>query len=164
MQIREEKPADFPLIHRLTEIAFEPMAFSDGSEPGIIDRLRAAGDLKLSLVAEEDSELVGHVAFSAVVIGEFAMGWYGLGPVTVHPDHQRKGIGGVLIKHGLQMLRDKNAEGCALVGDPNYYSRFGFISDGNVQYEDLPSKYVQWMSFGDTKPLGEILYPPAFSK
>ena len=167
MHIREEQPADFPLIHRLTEIAFEPMAFSDGSEPGIIDRLRADGDLKLSLVAEDESEsvdVVGHVAFSAVVIGELTKGWYGLGPVTVHPDHQRKGIGGILIKHGLQMLREFNAEGCALIGDPNYYSRFGFVSDGNVQYEDLPDKYVQWMSFGNAKPNGEIVYPPAFSK
>ena len=167
MQIREEQPADFPLIHRLTEIAFQPMAFSDGSEPGIIDRLRADGDLKLSLVAHKPSgesvDIVGHVAFSAVVIGEFAKGWYGLGPVTVHPDHQRKGIGGLLIKQGLQMLRDNQAEGCALIGDPNYYSRFGFISDGSVQYEDLPEKYVHWMSFGDAKPKGEIVYPPAFS-
>jgi len=176
VRIREERPADFPLIHRLTEVAFEPMEFSDGSEPGIIDRLRAAGDLKLSLVAEHKANdsgddsgnysgiIIGHVAFSAVVVGEFDKGWYGLGPVSVHPDHQRKGIGGLLIEHGLQMLRETDAQGCVLVGDPAYYSRFGFKSDSSIQYEDLPGKFVHWMSFGDVIPSGEVEYAPAFSK
>lgn len=162
MQIREEQPADQRLIYHLTEIAFKPKSFSDGTEPDVIDRLRAAGDLTLSLVAENDTEIVGHVAFSPVVIGQLTEGWYGLGPVAVHPDQQRSGIGSSLIKQGLQMLRARGADGCALIGDPNYYSRFGFVSDGNVQYQELQSKHVQWISFSAVKPIGELVFRPAF--
>ena len=162
MKIREEKAADQASIHRLTEIAFKPMKFSDGTEPDIIDRLRISGDLTISLVAENEKVIVGHVAFSPVSIGEDSCGWYGLGPVSVQPDRQGRGIGTALIKHGLQMLRDRGATGCALIGDPNYYSRFGFVSDGNVHYKDLPGEHVQWLSFDTLQPVGELQFSPAF--
>jgi len=60
------------------------------------------------------------------------------------------------------MLREKGACGCALIGDPEYYSRFGFITDGNVRYGDLPSEHVQWLSFDESQPSGELVYCPAF--
>jgi len=165
--IREELPADHAAIHHLTKIAFEPKKFSDGTEPDIIDKLRADGDLALSLVAEKNTDIVGHVAFSAVVIGPDATGkfthdWYGLGPIAVNPELQGTGIGSSLVQHGLQILREKDARGCALIGDPKYYSRFGFVSDGNVQYGDLPSEHVQWLSFGESQPAGELVFCPAF--
>jgi len=162
MQIREEKQADQLLIHHLTKIAFEPKAFSDGTEPDIIDRLRDNGDLTFSLVAVNNNDLIGHVAFSPVVIGPHTSGWYGLGPISVHPDIQRQGIGSSLINHGLDLLRNLNADGCALIGDPNYSSRFGFLSDGKVQYQDFPTEHVQWLSFGDIKPAGELVFSTAF--
>jgi len=167
VQIREEKPADHATIHYVTKIAFEPKKFSDGTEPDIIDKLRADGDLTLSLVAENDTGIVGHVAFSPVVIGPDSMGkfthdWYGLGPIAVHPEEQRKGIGSSLVNQGLQMLRKKDASGCALIGDPKYYSRFGFISDGLVRYGDLPAEHVQWLSFDESQPAGELVFCPAF--
>jgi len=163
MKIRAEQPADHSKIHHLTKIAFEPKAFSDGTEPDLIDELRNAGELSLSLVAENGADIVGHITFSKVVIGQFNYGWYGLGPISVHPDQQRTGIGTSLIENGFQLLQDLGCEGCALVGDPKYYSRFGFVSDGKVFYKDTPSEVVQWKSFGNLVPVGELVFHPAFS-
>ena len=160
--IRKEQPADYDLIFCLTQTAFEPKAFSDGTEANVIDRLRTSGDLTISLVAESDTDLIGHVAFSPVQIGQFSTGWYGLGPVSVHPDHQLKGVGSALIEKGLTQLRERDADGCALIGDPNYYSRFGFVSNGEVQYNDVHHKNVQWISFGKLRPAGKLVFSSAF--
>ena len=162
LRIREEQATDYVSIYQLTQIAFKPKAFSDGTEADVIDRLRTSEDLLISLVAQNDTDIVGHVAFSPVVIGSLIAGWYGLGPVSVHPDYQRKGIGSSLIEEGLTMLKKRHADGCALIGDPKYYSRFGFVADGEVQYEDVPSKNVQWLSFGRLRPTGELVFSPAF--
>src|SRR5689334_4880150 len=109
MQIRLERPEDAATIHALTDAAFKGMPFSDETEAGVIDGLRAAGALTLSLVATEGGEIVGHVAFSPVQINGEAGDWYGLGPVSVWPDHQRRGIGQALIRDGLQRLRSLGA-------------------------------------------------------
>lgn len=162
VQIREEQSTDHALIHRLTEIAFASAQISGGTEPQIINRLRASNKLALSLVAEDARGIQGHVAFSPVQIGQFSTGWFGLGPVSVHPHEQRKGIGSLLITQGLEKLRIRNADGCALIGDPDYYHRFGFRSDGKLQYADVPSEYVQWISFGNKRPAGDLIYSSAF--
>ncbi len=162
MEIRNEQPEDQHAIHRLTADAFAPISNSDGTEPTIIDSLRRAGDLTLSLVAIENDTVVGHVAFSPVSIGSLKNGWYGLGPISVQPDLQRTGIGSALINRGLFELQSVGADGCVLIGDPNYYHRFGLISDGNIQYEDVPDQYVQWMSFGKQRPRGLLKYSNAF--
>ena len=162
LSIRKEEPIDYDVIYRLTQIAFEPKAFSDGTEADVIDRLRTSGDLTLSFVAEIESEVVGHIAFSPVVIGRLTTGWYGLGPISVHPDHQRKGIGSALVNEGLVSLKNRHADGCALIGDPKFYSRFGFVADGEVQYQDVPDKNVQHLNFGELRPQGELVFSPAF--
>lgn len=162
VKICRERPEDHLEIHRLTADAFKPMSFSDGTEPDIIDRLRETGDLTLSLVAIENDSLLGHVAFSPVSIGNSTEGWYGLGPVSVKQERQRSGIGSALINEGLRILDSMDALGCALIGDPNYYCRFGFISDGNVHYQNLPDKHVQWKSFGEQRPKGQLVFSPAF--
>ena len=118
MQLRPERPGDEDAIHDLTAIAFEPMPFSDGSEAPIIRALRDSGDLTLSIVAEDDGEVVGHVAFSPVTVDGEDRGWYGLGPVAVRPDRQREGIGRSLVEAGLERLRTRGARGCALIGNP----------------------------------------------
>lgn len=160
MKIRPETPDDHADIYRLTETAFEPMPFSQGDEADCIEKLRADGDLTLSLVAIEDDRLVGHVAFSPVAIGEMEPGWFGLGPVAVWPDLQKNGIGGALIREGLDRLRAMGVPGCVLIGDPNYYVRFGFAGDGRISYRDLPTPVVQWLAFSDLKPAGEVTYSP----
>ncbi len=163
MKIRQEHHKDYQAIHQLTADAFAPMSYSDGSEPTIIDKLRATGKLTLSLVAVKNDNLVGHVAFSPVSIGDSTTVWYGLGPVSVQPDLQRRGIGSALINEGLRILEGMNADGCALIGDPNYYHRFGFVSDGNVHYKGVPDDIVQWKSFGQQKPKGLLVFGPEFS-
>ena len=105
MQIRPERPTDDDTIHDLTTVTFDPMPFSDGTEAPIIRALRRSGDLTLSLVAEEDGEVVGHVAFSPVTVDGADVGWYGLGPISVRPDRQRQGIGRALVADGLERLR-----------------------------------------------------------
>ena len=162
MEIRSEQPEDRNEIHKLTTDAFAPMSYSDCTESTIIDNLRAAGDLTISLVAIKSDVLVGHVACSPVSIGEFTQTWYGLGPVSVRPDLQRTGIGSALIIEGLRNLEGRGADGCALIGDPNYYRRFGFVSDGSIQYQNLPDEHVQWKSFGERRPEGLLVFSPEF--
>jgi len=162
MEIRNEQTTDIQAIHQLTEDAFAPMKFSDGTEPDVINALRASGDLTLSLVAIKDEVLVGHVAFSPVKVGDASKDWYGLGPVAVLPDLQRTGIGSALINKGLSIIQEMGANGCVLTGNPNYYCRFGFAADGKVSYGDTPDKNVMWLSFTDQEPTGEIIFNPAF--
>lgn len=160
MEIRPENPSDYAAIERITRAAFAPMPFSEGNEAECIAKLRADGDLTLSLVAIKDAKLVGHIAFSPVFINDSFDGWCGLGPVSASPEAQRTGIGSALIKEGLERLRQMDAAGCALIGDPAYYSRFGFVGDGRLSYRNLPARIVQWLAFNDTKPSGVLRYSP----
>ncbi|WP_425052759.1 GNAT family N-acetyltransferase [Psychromarinibacter sp. S121] len=162
LSIRHESAGDEQAIHDLTVVAFTPVPQSDGAEAPIVAALRESGALTISLVAVDGPEIVGHIAFSPVTAGTDAEGWYGLGPVSVHPDRQGQGIGGAMIEEGLALLRGRDAKGCVLVGDPAYYSRFGFRSDGAVSYGDVPVKYVQWLALREVTPSGELRYDPAF--
>ncbi|GLS33157.1 putative acetyltransferase [Mesorhizobium albiziae] len=162
MLIRYETPADFDAIHELTSIAFKSMAFSDGSEADIIRALRADGDLTISLVAEENGEVIGHVAFSQVTIDGSHGGWFGLGPIAVKPELQRQGIGKALIAEGLRLLEERGASGCALIGNPEVYSRAGFASDGQLKYQDVDTKFVQRIVLRGPAPSGALKFAPAF--
>lgn len=89
--------------------------------------------------------------------------WFGLGPIAVAPDRQGEGIGRALIEAGLAELRLRNAGGCALIGDPALYGRFGFVS-GTLDYQGLDSSLVQHLVLdGSADPRGELQYTPAFS-
>ncbi len=161
MLIRHEIPKDVEAIRDLTAKAFANMPYSDGSEPRIIDALRRDGDLSVSLVAVEDDQILGQITFSPVTIAE-AENWYGLGPVSVHPLRQSQGIGGALIKSGLEAIKQLGAKGCVLVGNPDYYSRFGFRGDSGVTYMGLDLKFVQQLPFDGVLKSGEIKYSPGF--
>lgn len=161
--LRTERPGDADAIRSLTRRAFEPKAFSDGTEPAVIDRLRASGELVLSLVAERADAIVGHVAFSAAAIGDSGeSGWYALGPISVEPALQRTGIGTALIEAGASRLHEDGARGLVLVGDPAYYARLGFVSDGRLAHGDLPGRLVQHRAFGRPPPRGELRFADAF--
>jgi len=162
IQIRREQPEDAAEIGRLTKAAFSSMPFSDGREPAIIENLRQSGDLTLSLVAVEGGKLLGHIAFSPINIANIDSNWFGLGPVSVWPARQRQGIGSALINDGLHKLRDMDAGGCVLIGDPGYYKRFGFVSDGSLDYEGVPGRYVQYLCLGGQHPRGRVRFSPAF--
>jgi putative acetyltransferase len=162
MLIRDETPEDIDAIHDLTSTAFKPMPYSDGTEAEIVRRLRAAGDLKISLVAEQGGEILGHVAFSPVTINGMHEGWFGLGPISIKPERQRQGIGKVLITRGLELLKGMGASGCALIGNPEIYSRVGFSSDGQLTYLDLDTRLVQRIVFRGSPPSGTLQFAPAF--
>ena len=162
MQIRLERPEDATTIHALTDAAFEGMPFSDQTEARLVDALREAGALTLSLVATEGGDIVGHVAFSLVTINGETGDWYGLGPVSVWPDRQRMGIGQALIRDGLQRLQSLGAGGCVLLGDPAYYRRFGFESDPDLYNAGAPPGAFQRLSLNGSRPKGEARFHPAF--
>lgn len=162
MKIRLERPEDATTIHALTDAAFAGMPYSDGTEAEIIDRLRAAEALTLSLVATEGAEILGHVAFSPVMINGEAGDWYGLGPVSVWPDHQRMGVGQALIREGLRRLQLMGAGGCVLLGDPAYYARFGFANHPDLRHGGAPPWAFQCLSLNGPRPRGEVSFHPAF--
>lgn len=163
MEIRFEQPEDLDAIRTLTSEAFRNAPHSTHNEAAIIDALRKAGALILSLVAVEGGVIVGHVAFSPVAIDEEANGWYGLGPVSVRPDRQRKGIGERLIRTGIDQLRRIDAQGCVVLGEPAYYSRFGFVRDPNLRYGNVAPEYFQRLAFTQAMPVGEVFYHAAFN-
>jgi len=103
--IRDETESDAAVITQVTVAAFETMEISNHTEQFIIEALRSARALTLSLVAEVDGRVVGHIAFSPVAISDGTKNWYGLGPVSVLPEYQRRGIGKALIQEGLSRLR-----------------------------------------------------------
>ncbi|HVT52814.1 MAG TPA: N-acetyltransferase [Dongiaceae bacterium] len=163
MEIRPERPEDIADIRYITEAAFLPMAHSNQAEAEIIDALRAADALTISLVAIEDEELIGHVAFSPVTINGQSDGWYGLGPVAVRPDSQRQGVGTALIRKGLGRLEALGAQGCVLLGDPDYYMRFGFETVPGLELPGVAPEYFQCLTFGGRKPpRGSVAFHPAF--
>jgi putative acetyltransferase len=162
MQIRPERPEDATTIRALTDAAFKGMPFSDETESKVIDALRAAGALTLSLVATEAGQILGHVAFSPVKINGEPGEWYGLGPVSVWPDRQRTGIGQALIRDGLRRLRSLGAGGCVLLGNPAYYGRFGFESDPDLRYVGAPPGAFQRLTLAGARPIGEVTFHPAF--
>jgi putative acetyltransferase len=161
--VRDETEADIPAIAGVTAAAFEPLEISDNTEPLIIDRLRKAGALAVSLVAELGSRVVGHIAFSPVGISGGTPDWYGLGPVSVLPAYQGRGIGGALIREGLSRLRELGAGGCCLVGHPGYYERFGFSRTPGLFCEGAPPEAFFAISFTGKMPRGKVTFHESFS-
>lgn len=144
--IRSETDADVAAITEVTVAAFKTLEISHHTEQFIIAALRAANALTVSLVAESDGRVVGHVAFSPVNISDGTRNWNGLGPISVLPDYQRQGIGTALVLKGLTLLKGLNAQGCCLVGHPDYYRRFGFktlILQANHRYDRRRKVFFQ---------------------
>ena len=163
MSIRSETASDVQVIGEITRIAFEKLAVSQHTEQFIIKALRAAGALSVSLVAEIDGRVVGHVAFSPVTISDGNARWYGLGPVSVLPQYQRRGIGSALIREGLSRLKARGGKGCALVGDPAFYQRLGFRNLPALTLEGVPQEYFLALPFDEDTPKGAVTFHRAFS-
>jgi putative acetyltransferase len=160
--IRNERPGDIASIAYVTEEAFKTLEISNHTEHFIINALRSAGALTISLVAEMDGNVIGHIAFSPVTMSDGTSDWYGLGPVSVLPDYQRQGVGKRLIKEGLSRLNDINAKGCFLVGHPEYYKKFGFKNVTELVYEGVPQEVFFVLSFDVNIPRGEVTFHDAF--
>ncbi|MFB2837529.1 GNAT family N-acetyltransferase [Floridanema evergladense] len=162
MIIRNERDTDIEVITEVTIAAFKNHPISNHTDQFIIHALRAAGVLTISLVAEIDRKVVGHIAFSPVTISDGTAGWYGLGPISVLPDYQKQGIGKTLINEGLSLLKDMGAQGCALVGDPNYYKRFGFKNYPELIHEGIPQEFFLILPFTQKIPQGVIVFHDGF--
>lgn len=163
MIVRPEAPGDHAAIRDVNVAAFLHHPFSQQTEHLIVEALREAGSLEVSLVAVVDETVAGHIAFSGASIGETPPSWYLLGPVAVLPDHQGQGIGRALIESGLAVLRSRGAAGCVLVGDPAFYRRFGFRRHDGVTWARVPDENVLCLVMSGEPPSGEVLYHPAFS-
>jgi len=162
ISIRPEAPSDIAAIHQITQDAFRDMPFSDGDEPELVDALRRDGDLTLSLIAETAGQLVGHIAFSRVTISDGTADWYGLGPVSVTPELQGQSIGSQLVTNGIAAMRDRGARGIILLGNPDYYRRFGFEHDPKLTYPGPPPEYFQRLVLEGAAPCGIVTYAKAF--
>jgi putative acetyltransferase len=162
LKIRPENPADAQTIEAVAACAFRNAPHTSHTEQHIVNALRSAGKLAISLVAEADDSVIGHVAISPVSIADGASGWFGLGPVSVLPQHQRRGVGSQLVREALRLLRDAGASGCVVLGEPEYYGRFGFQAEPNLVLAGVPPKYFQALSFDASKPRGTVTYHEAF--
>jgi putative acetyltransferase len=162
MMIRDETPADIAAITEVTMAAFTGHPYSHNTEHCIVLALRAAKALTVSLVAEVDGCVVGHIAFSPVTIDSQSCDWYGIGPVSVAPTCQRQGIGSALMQEGLRRMRVLGARGCVLVGAPHYYTRFGFTNLPRLTLDGVPPANFIALSFGDDAAHGAVAFHDGF--
>lgn len=162
MIFRPETSDDIPSIRALTDAAFVGVEHSSQTEGAIVDALRNVGALSLSLVAEQGGLIIGHIGFSPVLIDGEDFGWFGLAPVSVSPNLQRRGVGSALVKQGLQALTDRGAQGCVVLGDPAYYGRFNFTSKHALRYGGVPAEYFQSLVLTGEPVAGEVTYHAGF--
>lgn len=165
--IRPEAPGDEEAVDAVVRDAFMHQFGSD-SEAGLVRTLRARGELvaDLTLVAELDGRVIGFIAFSEVTLdGERARG-LGLAPVAVAPEHQGRGIGGALIRSGLERGTGTGWRFVVLLGHDHYYPRFGFVPAAPCgvrgDYGDGPSWMVRSLD-GTAPPPGHARYSSAFT-
>jgi putative acetyltransferase len=164
--IRGEQPEDITAIHEVHELAF-----GRPDEADLVDAVRARGKASLSLVAVEDSRVVGHILFSPVAIdsGDRTFPAVGLAPMAVLPGRQRHGIGGRLVKAGLVECRNAGYDCVVVLGHPTYYPRFGFVPGSRYgiksEYEvpDEAFMILAWSERVLNGRSGVAKYQPEFS-
>lgn len=161
MLIRNENAGEEAAIAGLITAAFATAAHAAGTEAAIVAALRAAGALDLSLVAEDGGAPAGHLGASGAMVAG-AGGWACIAPVSVRPDRQGQGVGTALMTEALARLRAAGWKGAVLVGDPGYYTRFGFTARPGLSAAGIPGEYVLGLGF-TAEPVGEIRFHPAFS-
>ena len=162
VSIRNETDADVSTITEVTVAAFNTLDVSNHTEQIIIEALRAAGALTVSLVAEIGGLVIGHIAFSPLTISDGTQDWYSLGLVSVLPEYQRQGIGKALIEEGFSRLKEMSAQGCCLVGHPDYYRKFGFKNVSGLVCEGVPQDVFFALSFDGDIPKGTVTFHEGF--
>ncbi len=130
MLIRTERAMDIPEIHAINRVAFD-----SATEANLVDVLRSGAENVLSLVAEEEGQIVGHILFSPVQLtGAVDIVAMALAPIAVTPERQRAGIGSALVRAGLRECRRMGIEAVFVIGHPTYYPRFGFKSASSLGF------------------------------
>lgn len=160
--VREERPGDADAIRDMVRCAFIGRPYADGDEQDVIDRLRADGDMLLSLVAEQDGVIIGQITFSPALLDNGDEGWVVLGPVAIDPAHQGKGIGRTLIEAGEAVMRERGAKGITVLGDPAIYGRFGYAQNTPMWLAGELGWAFQVKSLGPAIPATEQRYVRAF--
>ncbi|HEY3738559.1 MAG TPA: N-acetyltransferase [Bryobacteraceae bacterium] len=165
MLIRQEGRTDYKHIRELNDLAF-----GSPEESQLIDNLRSQGAALLSLVAEDQGDLIGHIFFSRIQIvdGTETTPAVSLAPMCVSSVHQKKGVGGALIHQGLRMLKHRGEKAVFVLGHKRYYPKFGFSADLAAQFK---SEYSGDSFFAlELQPgwmenrTGTLVYPEAFSR
>jgi putative acetyltransferase len=161
-RIRPARPEDKPAIHALHTAAFGRTAEAD-----LVERLEADGDLILSLVACTDRP-VGHIAFSRLAMSDApSVRAFALGPLAVDPALQRQGIGSTLVKEGLGRLSEQGCDLVLVLGDANYYGRFGFTAEAAAALRTpYDGPYLQVLALSDQgrEAQGPVVYAGAFAE
>jgi len=161
--IRPETPADAAAIGAVVAGAFSDHPYSNQTEHLLVAALRTAGGLVISLVAEEAGAVAGHIGFSLVSIGGEEAGWLIVAPLAVRRGLWRRGIGSALLRAGLEEARGLGAPGVVLVGDPAFYTRFGFASGTGLAMPGVADENLMALAFGGPIPPGEVVCHPAFA-
>jgi putative acetyltransferase len=163
ISIRHETLDDHAAIHAVIAVAFERIEEAD-----LVDQLRAGGHSLISLIAESDGRIIGHILFSRMWIDTSSgrVPAVALAPVAVLPEYQRKGIGGRLIQHGIALLRTRGERIVIVVGHHDYYPRFGFSHQHARSLESpFPREAFMAMELVDGALdgiHGPVVYPPPF--
>ncbi|MCG7488784.1 N-acetyltransferase [Vibrio sp. Of14-4] len=166
MLIRTEAPADILTVDTLIKSAFDTE-----SEANLVMRLRENGRRTLSLVVSNDEgEIIGYVMFSPVTLNGEDLNWQGLAPLAIHEEYRCQGLAAELVKEGLASLKEFGYPVCVVLGDPNYYSRFGFEASEKYGFScqwDVPSGAFQVLELSDNEfanRSGRIEYSSEFSE
>lgn len=169
MEIRHETPSDIEAIHYV-----ETLAFGRAGEADLVNVLRSNGACTLSLVAEIEKQIVGHVFFSPMSFQLhnseeiLPTSILALGPIAVLPEHQKRGVGSALVREGLRQLRESGYDAVALLGNPAYYGRFGFVPAKNYNLHckyDVPTEAFQILELRPgvlQNQRGLLLFRPEF--
>lgn len=160
--LRAETRADVDAIKTLTSEAFRHQPHSNQTEAAIIEGLREAGALTLSLVAHYAQRIIGQISVSAVNVSGGAQGWFGIGPLSVAPDFQGQGVGTDLVWQTLRTMRQRGAAGCVVLGEPAYYGRFGFRSTPALSLDGAPPGCFLVRPYERVVPLGTVQFHSAF--
>lgn len=133
MKIRKENSKEIDQVYEINRKAFETE-----TEAKLVDNLRKSGIPVISLVAELNGKLVGHILFTPMTMDNNEIRIAALAPMAVLPEYQNKGIGSALVKKGLELCKEENYQAVAVLGHPHYYPKFGFVP--STRY-DLISEY-----------------------
>ena len=167
MEIRKEETKDYEEIYEVVKRAFDSAEHADGNEQDLVNELRTGGSYipQLSLVAEENGKIIGHIMFTRAKVGTVDV--LALAPLSVLPEYQKKGIGTALIKEGHRIARQLGYRYSVVLGSEKYYPRFGYVPAslfGIISPFDVPDE--KFMAFNmkqdDTCIHGVMKYAKEF--
>jgi len=172
--IRKEKPSDYQAVFSVIEKAFRDTEHTNHKEQFLVESLRNSFAFveELSLVAMSDHQIIGHILLTKIVIANEGARYdsLALAPVSVLPEYQGKGVGSKLINQAHQKAKSLGFKSIVLLGDPNYYSRFGYEPAHTFGISlpfDVPLEYCMAIELEDgalDDVNGEVIYPEEFSK